>query len=253
LPTKEPDLSQNAPSPSVLHELAPTGKLRATINYGNAVLVQQNAATGALTGVTVDLAEELARRCGIELVKLPYDAAGKVADAASQGIWDVCFLAIDPKRAQEISFTAPYVIIESAYMVPAASMLQTVADVDRDGVRVAVGKGAAYDLYLTRTLKHASIERAPTSESAVDLFVEQGLEAVAGVRQPLEAYAAAHPEVRMLPGRINVIEQAMGLPEGRPAAWAYVHAFVEEMKASGFVADSLARHGQKDAGVAPPA
>jgi len=246
-------LSQTPPSADVLRELAPTGKLRATINYGNAVLAHRDAATGALSGVTVDLAEELARRTGLELVKLPFDAAGKVADAASEGIWDVCFLAIDPKRAQEISFTAPYVIIESAYMVPADSVLQTVEDVDRTGVRVAVGKGAAYDLYLTRTLKHARIERAATSEAAVELFAAQGLEAVAGVRQPLQAYAAAHPGVRMLPGRINVIEQAMGLPQGRPAAWAYVRAFVEEMKASGFVAAALARHGQNDAGVAPPA
>ncbi|TXN83303.1 ABC transporter substrate-binding protein [Methylobacterium sp. WL8] len=230
-------------------DLAPTGTLRAAINLGNAVLARKGA-DGALSGVSVDLARALSERIGVPLVLVPYDSAGAVSEAAASGAWDVCFLARDPKRAEGIVFTAPYLVIEGGYLVPAASPIRALDAVDRDGVRIAVGRGSAYDLYLSRTIRHATLVRARTSPAAIALFAESGLEVAANVRQPLEAYAAAHPQVRMLPGRFMEIAQAMGVPKGRDAGAAYLRRFVEAMKADGFVAKALDANGQA-ATVAP--
>ena len=238
----------------LVKDLAPTGKLRAAINLGNMVLAQKDPATGDMRGVTVALARELARRVGLPLELVPFDAAGKVFEALKAGAWDVAFLAIEPVRAAEIAFTAPYVIIEGVYLVPKDSPLRAVADVDRDGVRIAVNKGSAYDLYLTRTIKHAQLVRG---ENGIELFVRDRLEAAAGVKQPLVEYAKTDPSVRIMDGRFMEIRQAMGTPklryQGRDAAPRYLHAFVEEMKATGFIAEALRRSNQPDAAVAPPA
>ena len=239
--------------PGVRSELAPTGKLRAAINFGNPVLAQKDPASGEPRGVSVDLARELGRRLGVPVELVIYDAAGKVFDALKTNAWDIAFLAIDPARATEIAFTAPYVVIEGTYLVPADSPLRTIQDVDRDGVRVAVGNKSAYDLYLTRTLKRAQLVRLPTSPEAIDVFLRDKLEAAAGVKQPLLQFAKTHPNVRVMGGRFMAIEQAMGTPKGREAAALYLREFVEEMKASGFVARALEKSGQGDATVAPRA
>ncbi|WP_245297081.1 MULTISPECIES: ABC transporter substrate-binding protein [Rhodomicrobium] len=241
----------DAPSPAVVKDLAPTGPLRVAINYGNPVLAQKDPASGEPRGVSAELARELAKRLGSRLEFTTFDSAGKVFDAL--GTWDVAFLAIDPVRAAGISFTPPYVIIEGTYLVPDASALKTIEDVDREGVRVAVGKGSAYDLYLTRELKRAQIVRAPSSAAALDLFVQDKLEVAAGVKQPLVGYAASRPGLRVVPGRFMVINQAIGIPKGRDLGAPFLRDFVEEMKASGFVAKALAASGQADATVAPPA
>jgi polar amino acid transport system substrate-binding protein len=239
--------------PGVAKDLAPTGKLRAAINFGNPVLAQKDPATGEARGVSVDLARELGRRLDVSVELVTFDAAGKVFDALKTGAWDIAFLAIDPARATEIAFTAPYVVIEGTYLVPVDSPLRTIQDVDRDGVRVAVGNKSAYDLYLTRTLKRAQLVRVPTSPEAIDVFLKDKLEAAAGVKQPLVQFAKTHPNVRVMDGRFMAIEQAMGTPKGRDAGARYLREFVEEMKASGFVAAGLARSGQGDAAIAPPA
>jgi polar amino acid transport system substrate-binding protein len=240
-------------SAEVLKEFAPTGKLRAALNLSNIVLVQKDAATGEPKGITPELAKELAKRLALPLEFVQFTAAGKVTDALKSGVYDVCFLAIEPARAAEIDFTAPYVLIEGTYMVLQDSPLKTIADVDRDGVCIAVGKGSAYDLFLTRTLKHATLVRAASGDLAIQQFFDEKLEAVAGVKQPLVLYAKANPSMRVMDGRFQVIEQAMGMPKGRPAAAKYLRGFVEEMKVSGFVADALKRSAQHDATVAPPA
>jgi polar amino acid transport system substrate-binding protein len=236
-------------SPDVVKSLAPTGTLRAGINLGNIVLAQTNAG-GQLGGVTVELAHELGRRLNVPVELKRFDAAGESFEAMKAGSLDIVFLAIEPVRAAEVEFSAPYVIIEGVYMVPKDSPIQSVAEVDREGVRIAVNKASAYDLFLTRSLKHAKLVRG---ESGVDAFVNEKLEAVAGVKQPIVAYAKAHPEVRVLDGRFMEIRQAMGTAKGRDVGARYLHGFVEEMKASGFVADALKRSNQPDASVAPPA
>ncbi len=182
-----------------------------------------------------------------------FDAAGRVVDAVADDVWDIAFLAFDPLRADQISFTAPYVVIEGTYVVRDDSPYRAIADLDQRGVRIAVGLGAAYDLFLTRHLRKAQIVRAATSEAAVELFVREGLEAAAGVRQPLELEAAGNPSLRVIPGCFTKIQQAMGVPRGRDAGLAYLHAFVEEMKACGFVATALRQSGQAGAQVAPAA
>jgi len=238
---------------NVVTELAPSGKLRAAINFGNVVLVQKDPASGELRGVSPALARELARRLGVPVEFVTFDAAGKVFDALQAGVWDVAFLAIDPARAAGIDFTAPYVVIEGTYVVPANSPLRAIADFDRDGIRIAVGRASAYELYLTRTLKHATLIREQSGADAFDLFLKDRLEAVAGVKQALVAFTKTHPGMRLIPGRFMQIEQAMGTPKGRSAGARYLREFVEEMKASGFIARELAKSGQTGATVAPPA
>jgi polar amino acid transport system substrate-binding protein len=236
----------------IVADIAPSGTLRAAINFGNSVLAQKDAATGAPGGVSTALARELAQRLGVPIEFVTFDAAGKVTEALKRGAWDIAFLAIDPIRAAEIVFSPPYVLIEGIYVVPAQSPIRSNEEVDREGVRVATARGSAYDLFLSRALKHAERIQAPTGAEALDLFLKDGLEVASGVKQPMVAFAAAHPEVRMLPGRFMAIEQAMAAPKGRDKAAAYLRQFIEEMKASGFVARELAASGQADATVAPP-
>ena len=196
----------------------------------------------------------MGKRLGVPVELITFDAAGKVFDAAKTGAWDIAFIAIEPVRAAEIEFSAAYVIIEGTYMVPKDSPLKVIADVDRPGVRIAVGLKSAYDLYLTRTIKNATIVRAPVGggKAMIDMFVNDKLEVAAGVKQPLVAYAKDHPEVRVMDGHFMEIQQAMGTPKGRLAGAAYLRAFVEDVKASGFVAEALKRSNQS-ATVAPPA
>jgi polar amino acid transport system substrate-binding protein len=239
----------NEATSAVRNELAPTGTLRAAINFGNPVLAQKDPATGEARGVTVDIARELGRCLGVAVDLIAFDAAGKVF--AALGAWDVAFLAIDPKRATEIDFTAPYVIIEGSYVVPANSALRAIDDVDRAGVRIAVANGSAYELYLSRTIKHAEIVRAATGNEAIAIFLRDKLEALAGVKSPLLKFAKTHTDMRVMDGRFMVIEQAMGVPKGRDAAVRYLRAMIEELKSTGFIASGLERSGQHDAKVAP--
>jgi polar amino acid transport system substrate-binding protein len=235
-------------------DLAPSGTLRVAINLGNPVLAQTTA-SGEPDGVSVALAKELAKRAGVPIQLIPYEAAGKVTDALKTGAWDLAFLAVEPVRASEIDFTAPYVIIEGTYLVKKDSPLKEVEDVDKPGIRVGVGKGAAYDLFLTRTVKHAEIVRGTTGggASAVELFIEKNLDAAAGVRQALDAWAKTDPSVRVMSGRFMEIRQAMGTPKGRDKAHAFLKTYIEEMKRNGFVAEQLERTNQPDATVAPAA
>jgi polar amino acid transport system substrate-binding protein len=175
-----------------------------------------------------------------------------VAFAAPGDDWDVAFLAIDPERSRDMLQSNPYLIIEGAYLVAADSPIQRNEDVDRDGVRIAVGKGSAYDLYLSRNLKHAQIVYAPTSPAVTDLFVAQKLDVAAGVKQQLQADAKRLRGLRVLDGRFMVIQQAMATPRGRDAGAAYLNTFIEQMKASGIVEQALERDGIQGAAVAPP-
>lgn len=238
--------------PAPTAELAPTGKLRAAINFGNPILASKDSA-GQPRGVSVDLAQELAKRLGVPVELVLFDAAGKAVEAIKTAQADIAFVAIDPVRGADMLQTPPYVIIEGAYLVRQDSLIKTNAEVDRPGNRIAVGHGSAYDLYLSREIKVASLLRAPTSPAVVDYFLAQGLEVAAGVKQQLQLDANRLPGLRLLDGRFMVIQQALGVPKGREAGARYVTAFVEEMKASGFVAAALIRHGIEGATVAPQA
>jgi polar amino acid transport system substrate-binding protein len=235
---------------AAVSDLAPSGRLRAAINLGNPVLASRDA-SGQPQGVSVDLARELAKRLGVPAELITFDAAGKVVEAGKSGGWDIGFVALDPARAAEIAQSTPYVVIEGAYLVREDSPIRANAEVDRAGNRVAVGKGSAYDLFLTRNLKQATIVRTDTSGGAVDFFMSEKLEVAAGVKQQLEADAKRVAGVRILPGRFMVINQAMASQRGKAAGARYLRGFVEDMKASGFVASALERHGIQGAAVAP--
>lgn len=236
---------------TLVQSFTPTGTLRASINLGNPILAGRDA-QGQPCGVSIDLAQAFAQRLGVPLELVVHDSAGQSVDTVTREAADIGFFAIDPLRANGIRFTDAYVLIEGAYLVRQASALQSMEQVDEAGTRVTVGKGSAYDLFLSRELRHASITRAPTSPAVVQTFLADNTDVAAGVRQQLEADAGKHPGLRLLPGSFMTIRQAMGLPRGRgPAAAALLSAFVEEMKASGFVQQALARHGIQGASVAP--
>jgi polar amino acid transport system substrate-binding protein len=235
---------------AALSELAPIGRLRVGINFGNALLASKDG-NGAPGGIAVDLAQELARRVGVPIEIVSYDTAGLMADGAKAGSWDVAFLAGDPARAEEIAFTAPYLEIDTTYLVVADSPLRTLADVDREGVRVAVSDKSAYDLFLTRTLKHARLVRAPGVNASVDLFFADKLDALAGLRPLLVEIAEERPFTRVLEGRFTVVQQAVGTPKGRNAAATFLREFVEDVKASGLVAKAIERNGIRGVSVAP--
>lgn len=242
-------------NPAVRSELVPTGTLRAGINYNNPLLARRDATTGELRGVAVDLSRELAKRVGVPVQLIPYDAAGKMTDAVKSGAWDVAYMAIDPQRANDIDFTAAYADLEGTYLVPAGSTVRRIEDVDREGVRIAVTTGSAYDLFLSRELKRAQLVRAASTPASIELFVSGKLDAAAGVRTALITAARTLPGAQVLSGHFMTIPQAAGIPKGRPAAIRYLREFIEDVKASGFVADALKRHGltADDAIVAPAA
>ena len=233
-------------------QLAPSGTLRAAINLGNPILAGRGA-DGEPRGVSVDLERELGRRLGVPVELVPYQAAGRVVEGVKSLAWDIAFVAIDPLRGNEIDYSAPYVVIEGAYLVRQSSPIRSNAEVDRPGVRVAAARGSAYDLYLSRELRQAKIVYAATSQAVTDTFLAQDLEVAAGVKQQVEADARRLPGLRLLDGRFMVINQAMGIPKGRAGGLEYLRGFVEEMKAGGFVAQSLERHRIEGALVAPPA
>lgn len=240
-------------SPDVLSDLAPTGKLRVGINYGNPVLATRDPGSGKLRGVAVDLARELGRRIGAPVELVGYEAAGKMVEALKAGAWDIAFLAVEPGRAGEISFTAPYIEIEGAYLVPAGSPLRAIADVDRKGVRVALAAKSAYDLFLSRSLQHAQLVHAPDPNAAFELLAAGKAEVFAGVRQTLIASAAKLPGSRLLDGRFMAIHQALGIPKGREAGAKYLREFIDEVKASGLVAGAIEKAGIRGVSVAPRA
>jgi polar amino acid transport system substrate-binding protein len=241
------------PTPTIHSAFTPTGKLRASINLGNPILANRGA-DGSPAGVSVDLAREFARVLGAEIELVVFDAAGKSVEAVVAEQADFGFFAIDPVRGADIAFTAPYVLIEGFYLVRDASPIRSNAQVDAPANRVVVGKGSAYDLFLTRELKQAEIVRSPTSPTVVATFLESGAEVAAGVKQQLEADAAKQGGLRLLDQRFMVIQQAMGVPKSRGAeAAAFLAKFIEEMKSSGFVAAALQRHQIKGASVAPAA
>ena len=235
-------------SADVLKDLAPTGTLRASINLGNIVLAQGTPDNPA--GVTPELARELAKRLGVPSALTCFDAAGKAFDAMKAGKVDIVFLAIEPVRAAEIEFTAPYVIIEGCYIVPKDSALKSPADVDKPGIRIGVNQRLGLrPVPHAQSLKNATLVR---SEDGAQTFVDQKLEAAGGVKQSLLQFLAGHPELRLIDERFMEIRQAMGCAKGKTAGAAYLRSFIEEMKRNGFVADALKRSGQGDAAVAPP-
>jgi polar amino acid transport system substrate-binding protein len=222
------------------------------INLGNGVLAQKNSETGAFAGVSVRLAETFADKLELALEFIEFPEAGKVVDAVNRDEWDLAFLAIDPLRSKSILFTNPYVIIEGAYLVRAESSLRFIDDVDKDDIRIAVGKNAAYDLNLSRTLQYAELVRAPTTPGAVDLFLAENLDVAAGIKSSLVQLAKGNNRVRVLGGTFMQINQAMAVPTRAAAVKTLMNSFINEMLTSDFIKEELANSGQDPSVTASP-
>lgn len=242
-----------AVDPSLLAELAPTGRLRAGINTGNFLLVSGQTTDGQPVGVSPDVAAEIARRLGVPLDLVCYPDPGLLADAAERGAWDIGNIGAEPQRARTIAFTAAYCQIEATYLVPMGSTITSIEDVDRPGHRVATKGRAAYGLWLENNLKHAELVRTDSIDASFDVFVERKLDALAGLRPRLLKDVERLPGARILDGQFSAVQQSVGTPRGNTRAAKWLADVVEELKASGFIAERIARHGVQGLSVAPPA
>jgi polar amino acid transport system substrate-binding protein len=239
--------------PAVRSELAPTGTLRVGLNHGNFLLVTPGSSAADPRGVAPDLARELARRLGVPIAFVKFETAGALGDAARTGVWDVAFLGAEPQRAAEIAFTAAYLEIPATYLVPAGSPIRSIDEVDREGVRIAVADKSAYELWLSRNIKHATLVRTRGIDASLDAFVKDGLEVLSGLRPRLITDVQKLPGARILDGQFTAVQQAIGTPKARTAGVALLCSFVEEVKTSGFVAEAIRRNGAQGVSVAPPA
>ena len=240
-------------SPDTQRDLAPTGKLRVGLNYGNFLLVLRDKPDGTPQGIAPDLARELAKRLEMAIEFVKFDAAGKLADGVKSGAWDVAFLGNEPQRAAEIAFTAAYLEIPSTYLVPAGTPIRSVDEVDREGVRIAVAEQSAYGLYLARTIKHAKLVMTQGLDSSFDIFVSQKLEALAGLKPRLLTDVQKLPGARVLDGQFTGVQQSIGTAKNREASAKFLRAFVEDVKAAGLVAQAISRNAVQGVTVAPPA
>ncbi|MBU3607431.1 ABC transporter substrate-binding protein [Polynucleobacter nymphae] len=239
--------------PTTLKSFAPSGTLRVGINLGNPVLASEDAATKKLSGISVDIADEIGKRINLPIQLIPFKSASATVDGIKNGELDMVFVAIDPVRGADISYTPAYIQIEGAYMVKASSPLKNNVEVDVAGTEIVVGKGSAYDLYLTREIKNATLLRAASSQAVIDDFMSGKGNVAAGVKQQLESDAKRYEGLRMLPGRFMVINQSIGIPKARPdfeKTTAYLSEVITQLKQSGFVANSMQRHHIQGAKVA---
>ena len=238
---------------AVRNDLAPTGKVRAGINYGNFILAQKDKATGESRGVAVDLASELGRRLGVPVEIVAYDSVAVMGDDAPTGKWDIAFLGSDPAREKIMSFTAAYIELDATYLVPGASPLKNASEVDRAGLRITAPARANYELYLQRNLKHAKLLSVANNDAALELMTTGKADALAGLTQGLANMSAKFPGSRIVEGRFMAVQQSIAVPKGREAGLSYLRSVVEDAKASGLVARAVEKTGAKGVTVAPPA
>jgi polar amino acid transport system substrate-binding protein len=238
-------------SPATQKDLAPTGKLRVGLNYGNFLLVLRDKPDGTPQGIAPDLARELGRRLEMSVEFVKFDAAGKLADGVKSGAWDVAFLGNEPQRAAEIAFSPAYLEIPVTYLVPAGSPIKSIADVDKKGVSIAVADKSAYHLFMMRELKNAELVSADGIDGSYKLFIDSKLDALAGLKPRLLTDQQKNPGSRVLDGQLTVVQQSIGVPKSRETAARYLKEFAQDVKKSGFVAEAIARHKVPGVSVAP--
>jgi len=240
-------------SPEIVAQLAPTGVLRAGINLSNFLLVTGKSASGDPEGVSPSMAKAVADRLGVPVRYVPFPKPGLLADAVDDNAWDIGLIGAEPQRAEKIAFTAAYTEIEATYLVPAGSKITAIDQVDRPGIRIAVSARSAYDLWLERNIKHATVLRVEGGAGAVAKFRDEGLEALAGLRPGLLTDVEQFPGARILDGQFTAVQQAIGTQKRNAAGAAFLRDFVEEAKSSGLVARFIAQHKVRGLSVAPPA
>jgi polar amino acid transport system substrate-binding protein len=238
-------------SPQVVSELAPTGTLRAAINMSNFLLVTGRSASGDPSGVAPDMAAEIARRLGVPVAYVQFERPSKLADAAGTNAWDIGLIGAEPARAEKITFTPAYVEIEATYLVQPDSPYQSVGDVDRSGARIAVRRGAAYELWLTANIKHATILRSDAADAPLNQFISEKLDAMAGLRPGLLEDVKKVPGGRILPGNFSTVQQAIGTEKKNSAGAEFLRDFIAEAKRTGLVARLIEKHHVVGLSVAP--
>jgi polar amino acid transport system substrate-binding protein len=237
----------------VIAELAPTGVLRAGVNLSNFLLVSGKSPAGEPEGVAPDMARAIAERLGVGIAYVTFARPGELADAAGTDVWDIGLIAAEPARAEVIAFSPAYAEIEATYLVPAGSPLTTIEDVDRPGIRIAIAARSAYDLWLSRHLRHAELVRAKSLDASCETFVAEKLDALAGLRPRLLQDIEKLPGARILDGKFTAVQQAVGTANANEAGARFLRDFVEDAKASGLVSRLIARHAVRGLSVAPPA
>ncbi len=244
---------ENAAARSIVDQLAPTGVLRAGINMSNFLLVSGASPSGDPQGVAPDMARAIADRLGVPVAYVTFPRPGHLADAAEDDVWDIGLIGAEPARAKKIAFTAAYAEIASTYLVPAGSPLQTIEQVDRPGIRIAVTDRTAYELWLSRNIKHAELVKSQSLDAALEQFTAEKLDALAGLRPRLLKDVENLPGARILDGQFSAVQQAVGTLRTHEAGAVFLQGFVEEAKASGLVASLIERHKIQGLSVAPPA
>lgn len=224
-------------------ELAPTGTLRAAINMSNFLLVTGKTASGDPEGVAPSMAALFAERLGVPVEYHPYPNPGALADSSADDLWDVGFVGAEPQRATYVNFTAAYVEIEATYLVPEGSKFQTPEEVDSEGTTIAVSARAAYDLWLERNIKHATVHRVSGLDASLDLFMNEKMDALAGLRPKLIDDVKKVPGGRILDGRFTAVQQASCTKKGRDAGFKLLSDFIEEKKADGTVQALIDKFG----------
>jgi len=238
-------------SPAVLSEIAPGGRMRAGINYGNVILASRDPASGVLRGVHVDLARELGRRLGVPVELKGRPDAGTLVEELNSGVLDVALLSFEPSRAGEIAFSPTYLEVDATYLVPPGSPMRAAENVDRDGARIAITARSVYAFFLNRHLRHAKLVSAPSTHAAFDLFAREKLDALVGLRPRLAADAKMMPGSRVVDGRFMLVEQAVASPKGREAGAQFIREFIEDAKASGLIARAVLNNQVRGVTVAP--
>jgi polar amino acid transport system substrate-binding protein len=240
------------PPQDVLAELAPTGVLRAGINLSNFLLVSGRSASGDPEGVAPDLARAIADRLGVKVAYVTFPRPGELADTAGKNVWDIGLIAAEPARAEVIAFSPAYAEIEATYLVPPGSPISSIAEVDRPGTRIAIAARAAYDLWLSRHLRHAELVRAASLDASFDLFVSENLDALAGLRPRLMQDVEKLPGARILDGKFTAVQQAVGTAKANESAARFLHTFIEDAKSSGLITHLITHHHIRGLSVAPP-
>ncbi|HEY4250692.1 MAG TPA: transporter substrate-binding domain-containing protein [Roseomonas sp.] len=241
------------PSSEILAELAPTGVLRAGINLSNFLLVTGRSASGDPEGVSPSMAKALADKLGVPVKYVPFPKPGLLADAVDDNLWDIGLIGAEPARAEKITFTAAYSEIEATYLVPAGSAITAIDQVDKPGIRIAVSARSAYDLWLVRNIRHATLVQVEGGPATLEKFRDEKLEVLAGLRPGLLTDQEALPGSRILDGQFTAVQQAIGTQKRNTAGAAFLRQFVEDAKTSGLIAKFIEQHKVRGLSVAPRA
>jgi len=226
----------------IIEQLAPKGYLRAAINLSNFLLVTGTDDQGNPEGVSPDLAKALANELDIKYKLVPFKRPGELADAVTDDVWDIGNIANESERAKSITFSHPYTLIESTFLVRESSKINSLQDVDKKDVRIAVAERSAYDLWLTENIKNAELIRAKSIDLSFKIFEDNSYEVLAGLKPRLIDDLKNTKNCKILPGAFTFIKQCIGSKPGNSEAEQFINNFIEKNTKNGFIESLLLKH-----------